>query len=832
MFLKLESDHMNDNIKKVSVNVKKITLPVEGMSCASCVQTIEKALKKMDGVNAASVNLTLQSAEIKFDEQKTEIKNLVDSIKEVGYEVPTAKIRLKIAGMHCAACVSRVEKALQLVAGVQEANVNLPLEEATVVYIPGLVNIQLLKQAVESAGYTVVEQPDSEIADWQEKEQKSSVQRLTRKLWFSIILTIPILLLSMGEMFFSWTWISQPLRWKILFVLTTPLLFYSGGQFFIAAWKLLKHKTADMNTLIAIGTGSAYLYSVMITFFPFLFPSKVQHVYYETAAVIISFILLGRLLEARAKNKTSQVIKRLIGLQPKTARILENGKEKDVSIAEVKVGDRIVVRPGERIPVDGTVVEGQSAVDESMISGEAIPVEKKTGDKVIGASINRTGSFIMIAARVGKDTVLARIISLVQEAQGSKAPIQRLADIVAGYFVPVVIGVASLSFALWLWLGPDPPITYALVVFVTILVIACPCALGLATPTSILVGTGKGAELGILIKNAEALEKSHKLTAIVLDKTGTISEGKPVVTDVLCLDGFQANEVLKVAASLEKSSEHPLAEAIVKKADMENITLDYPAEFETIPGRGIHGRLDQKEVRIGNNLMLQEQGISLEGTETMIEELLDAGKTIMYVAVEKKLAGIVAVADPIKADSGQAIQALKKMGVKVFMISGDHEKTARAVAKAVGVDEFYAEVLPAEKAKYIKQLQEEGFVVGMVGDGINDAPALAQADVGIAMGGGTDIAIESGDVTLIQGSLLGVVTALELSRATMRNIKQNLFGSFFYNSLGIPVAAGILYPFTGLLLNPMLAAAAMAASSVTVVSNALRLKRFRPSWNG
>jgi Cu+-exporting ATPase len=823
---------MNDDIKNVSDKVKNITLPVEGMSCASCVLTIEKALKKMDGVSDASVNLTLQSAEIKFDEQKTGIKNLIDSIKGVGYEVPTTKIRLKIAGMHCASCVNRVEKALRAVGGVQEANVNLPLEEATVVYIPSLVNFRLLKQAVESAGYQVVEQSEADIADWQEEQQKSTVQRLTWKLWFSIVFTLPIILLSMGEMLFSWTWISQPLRWKILFLLTTPVLFYSGGQFFIAAWKLLKHKSADMNTLIAIGTGSAYLYSVMITFFPFLFPSKVQHVYYETAAVIISFILLGRLLEARAKSKTSQAIKRLIGLQPKTARILENGKEKDISIAEVKVGDRIVVRPGERIPVDGTVVKGHSAVDESMISGEAIPVEKKTGDQVIGASINRTGSFTMIAARVGKDTVLARIISLVREAQGSKAPIQKLADVVAGYFVPAVIGIAGISFALWLWLGPDPQITYALVVFVTILVIACPCALGLATPTSILVGTGKGAELGILIKNAEALEKAHKLTAIILDKTGTISEGKPVVTDILSLNGFQANEVLKIAASLERSSEHPLAEAIIEKAQSENIPLDYPTEFEAIPGRGIHGRLGQKEVRIGNDLLLQEHGISLEGIDLVIEKLLDAGKTIMYVSIDKKLAGIVAVADPIKTDSTQAIQALKKMGVKVFMISGDHEKTARAVAEAVGVDEFYAEVLPAQKAEYVKQLQEEGFVVGMVGDGINDAPALAQADVGIAMGGGTDIAIESGDITLVQGSLLGVVTALELSRATMRNIKQNLFGSFFYNSLGIPVAAGILYPFTGLLLNPMLAAAAMAASSVTVVSNALRLKQFKTSWNG
>ena len=821
---------MDHDLNDSSNKLREVTLPVEGMSCASCVLTIEKSLQKVDGVTAAAVNLALQTAEVKFDQQKAGINDLINTINNAGYDVPTVTTRLKISGMHCASCVSRVEKALRSLEGVQDARVNLPLEEATVVYIPGLVQLSLLKQAIEAAGYELVTQPEGESADWQEKQQQATVQRLRGKLWASVILTVPILLLSMGEMFISWPWLSQPLRWKILFVLTTPVLFYAGGNFFIAAWKILKHRSADMNTLIAMGTGSAYLYSSVITFFPFLFPGQMQHVYFETAAVIITFILFGRLLEARAKSKTSQAIKRLIGLQPKTARKMHDGQEIDIPISEVQVGDRILVRPGERIPVDGTVEEGRSAVDESMISGESLPVGKGKGDKVIGASVNRSGSFTMIATRVGKDTMLARIIKLVQEAQGSKAPIQKLADVVAGYFVPAVLVIAAISFVLWLWLGPEPRLTYAMAVFVTILVIACPCALGLATPTSILVGTGRGAELGILIKNAGALEKAGKLNAILLDKTGTISEGKPVVTDILPLNDFTKNEVLRVAASLERSSEHPLAEAVVNKAQSESIALDYPGEFVNVPGQGIRGTLDQMEVVIGNGSMLQEQGIDLAGAEPESEKLLKAGKSIMYVAIEKKLAGMVAVADPVKADSAQAIQALKKMGIKVFMVSGDHEKTARTVADMVGVDEFYAEVLPEQKADHVKQLQQKGFIVGMVGDGINDAPALAQADVGIAMGTGTDIAMESGDITLIRGNLSGVVTALELSRATMRNIKQNLFGSFFYNSLGIPIAAGIFYPFSGLLLNPMLAAAAMAASSVTVVTNALRLKGFKSSW--
>ncbi len=798
------------------------------MSCASCVLAVEKALSKVDGVQEAAVNLVMQSAQINFDSQKTSLSNLIEAIKAAGYEVPTAQTQLKIIGMHCASCVNRVEKALLSLEGVREATVNLALEEAKVIYVPGIVDYPQLKQAVESSGYQVVEPAPGKSIDWQAEQQEKNLQQLVRRLGVAVGFTIPVVILSMGDMIFSWSWLSQSVRWLLLFFLTIPILFYSGWPFFSSAWKTLKHKSADMNTLISIGSCSAFLYSSLMTFFPAIFPPEARHVYFETAAVIISFILFGRLLEARAKSKASQAIKRLIGLQPKTARVLYNGSEQDVPIEAVKKGDRILVRPGERIPVDGVLEEGHSAVDESMLSGEAIPVEKGVGDRVIGGSVNQSGSFIMKATQVGKDTMLAHIIKLVQEAQTTKAPLQKLADVIAKYFVPVVIVIALLSFALWLWIGPSPALPYAVVVLVTVLVIACPCALGLATPTSILVGTGRAAELGILIRNAEALEKAHKIDAIIFDKTGTITEGKPLVTDVISLNGFDSRHVLKMAASLERSSEHPLAEALIKKAKMENISLDNPGHFTNIPGQGIVGRINQQTVIVGNQVFLQEKGIPFDEAEKIISALLPAGKSLIYVAVENKLAGIVAVADPVKADSISAVQSLKNMGIKIFMISGDHEKTVQAVAKEVGVDNYFAGVLPDQKANYVKQLQQQGYQVGMIGDGINDAPALAQADVSIAIGTGTDIAMETSDIILIHGNLSAVVSALALSRATVKNIKQNLFGSFFYNVLGIPVAAGILYPFTGVLLNPMIAAAAMAASSVTVVSNALRLKRFNP----
>jgi len=614
-----------------------------------------------------------------------------------------------------------------------------------------------------------------------------------------------------------------------LFLLTTPVLVFAGSQFFTGAWKLFKHFRADMNTLIAVGTGSAFLYSAAVTFFPFIFPAGLQHVYYDTAAVIITLILFGRMMESRAKKKTSDAIHHLMALQPKNARVIRNGQEQEIPISEVQVEDVVMVRPGEKIPVDGVVQSGRTSVDEAMITGESIPVEKNIGDMVIGGTINKTGSIQFVARKIGKDTVLAQIIRLVQEAQGSKAPIQRLADVIAGYFVPVVIVLALITLAIWLTVGPEPRITHALIAFVTVLIIACPCALGLATPTSIMVGTGKGAENGILIRNAEALEMAHKLNAIILDKTGTISTGQTKVTDIIADDGMREDELLKISASLEKGSEHPLGEAIVRAAEEKNLKLVKIEDFEALPGMGIRGRLHNRTILLGNRNWFEENHFNLEKLNPVLDRLANEGKTSILVAEEQNIQGIIAIADTIQEDSAQAISRLKKLGMKVFMLTGDNQKVAQAVAEKVGVDEFYAEVRPEQKVSYVKKLQKQGYRVGMVGDGINDAPALAQADVGIAMGSGTDIAMEASDITLVRGRLSSVPVAIELSQATIRNIKQNLFGSFFYNSLGIPIAAGVLYPFFGLLLNPMIAAAAMAMSSVTVVSNALRLKRFKPS---
>ena len=808
---------------------KNITLPVEGMSCAACAVTIEKALGKVEGVRDVSVNYAAEQATVAYDENTTPFTNLVQSIKSAGYDVRSVKSTLKIEGMHCASCVVRVEKALQKLPGVLEATVNLNLEEAKVSFIPELVSVADMKVTIGEIGYQVVEEKDTNLNDWDKVHKQKSYDTLKEKLIFAITLTLPVLILSMFPQLPLLREISQQTRWIILFVLTTPVVLFSGGQFYTSAWKTFRHLAADMNTLIAIGTGSAYIYSVLNTIFPVLFPQALRHVYYDTAAVIITLILFGRLLEARAKGRTSEAIKRLLGLQPKTARVIRNGKETDISIREVQVGDIIRVRPGEKIPVDGLIQEGRSVVDESMISGEPIPVAKNQGDSVIGGTVNKTGSFLFIASRVGKNTVLAQIVKLVQNAQASKAPIQRLADIIAGYFVPVVIMIAIVTFLIWLIFGPAPQLTYALITFITVLIIACPCALGLATPTSIMVGTGRGAELGILIKSAESLETAHKITSVILDKTGTVSVGKPEVTDLVPINGYAEDELLSLAASLEKTSEHPLGEALLKKAEERKLTLTTAQDFQAIPGLGIKGTVNSKNVIIGNEKLMQDLEVDFSDVVRVQTELLNSGKSVMFVAVDKIVAGIVAVADPLKPESMSAIRRLKESGLKTYMITGDNPKVARIIAGQLGIDEFYAEVLPDEKAKYVKSLQENGEIVAMVGDGINDAPALAQADVGIAIGTGTDIAIEASDITLIRGDLNGVAVALELSQAMIRNIKQNLFGSFFYNSLGIPIAAGVLYPFFGILLSPIIAAAAMAASSVTVVSNALRLKRFRPS---
>ncbi len=816
--------NMNRNYQN---DEKKIELPVEGMSCASCAVSVEKALKKVPGVKLATVNFANHQANVEFDSKGAKTEDLVGAVKDAGYRVNKKTAHLKINGMSCASCVSRVEKAITDLTGVVEANVNLGAEEAKITYVPGMVDIEQMQAAVKDNGYEAITSEEDRREMTGEDTRDTAFQKSKRKFIVSAALTVLILMLSLSDMLGIAQAVPQQVKWTILFVLTTPVLFYAGAHFFVGTWKSFKHRAADMNTLIAVGTGSAYLYSTAATFLPFIFPDQLRHVYFDTAAVIITLILMGRLLEDRAKGKTSDAIKRLIGLQPKTARVIRKGEEVDVPVQDVQIGEIIVVRPGEKLPVDGLVQEGYSALDESMITGESIPVEKSSGDEVIGATINKTGSFKYMATRVGKNTTLSQIVKLVKEAQGSKAPIQRLADIIAAYFVPIVLVIAIFTFVIWYNFGPAPHLTYALITFVTVLIIACPCALGLATPTSIMVGTGKGAELGILIKNAEALEKAHKLSAIVLDKTGTVSEGKPIVTDIITFDGLKGNELLASAATLEKGSEHPLGEAIVEKAKVENISFGSVHNFHADPGFGVQGKVGKEHVLLGNTKYLNRYKISFDGQAAQAKALARDGKTPIYVAIDHKIAGIIAVADPIKKDSVKAITHLKALGLKVYMITGDNQQTAHAIARQLDVDDVFAEVSPDEKSEYIKHLQSEGHLVGMVGDGINDAPALAHADVGFAIGTGTDVAMETGEITLIQGNLTTVPEAIQLSKSTMRNIKQNLVGSFFYNTLGIPIAAGLLYPFWGILLSPIIGAAAMSASSVTVVTNALRLRKYR-----
>lgn len=826
---KMESPAKRD----IEATKKRIDLPVVGMSCASCASTIQRGLGDLKGVEKASVNFANAKATVLYEPRLIHPEELIRSIRQSGYDVEIATIEIPVRGMECASCVRNVEKALLGTRGVAKASANLATEKVRVEYIPSEINIKEIKKLIEGAGYQVLEIPrEEEIQDIEKLVREKEYKTLKRKFLIGLVLAVIIFLGSSTHWF---PWIPDFLSsFYVLWALTTPVQFWIGRQFYKGAWGAFKHRNADMNTLIAVGTSAAYFYSVAATVFPSLFAGAgiEPKVYFDTSAVIIVLILFGRLLEARAKGQTSEAIRKLIGLQPKTARVIRDGREQDIPVEEVTVGDLVVVRPGEKIPVDGKIREGKSSVDESMITGESIPVSKKTGDEVIGATINKTGSFRFEATKVGKDTALAQIIKLVQDAQGSKAPIQRLADIIAGYFVPIVISIAIFSFIVWFNFGPQPALTFALLNFVAVMIIACPCALGLATPTAVMVGTGKGAEYGILIKGGESLEIAHKIDTVVFDKTGTLTKGEPEVTDILSMDSFTEDTILIYAGSAEKSSEHPLGEAILRKAKERNISLKDPVDFKAIEGHGIEARVDNRNILLGNKTLMRERGIGIGDLEDQAARIASEGKTPVYVSVDERLSGLMAVADTLKENSPRAVQKMKNMGLRVIMLTGDNKKTAEAIARKVGIDNVLSEVLPEDKVHEIKRLQSGGRRVAMVGDGINDAPALAQADIGIAIGSGTDVAVEASDITLIRDDLEGVASAIELSQKTIKTIKQNLFWAFFYNTVGIPVAAGILYPFFGILLNPIFASAAMAFSSVSVVSNSLRLRRIKLGRKG
>ncbi len=807
---------------------RRVTFGLLDMTCATCAETIQETLLSLEGVYEATVNLASERAVVDYDPSMLDMDSMAKAVREAGYDVVINEVIFSIGNMTCATCVKSVEGALMSMEGVYEATANLATERVTIRYDPQSVRQSDMKKRIELSGYEVIE---AEETDSEEEARERRLNRQRDILIFSLIFSVPTFLLTLSFEFTQLADLALVEEWGnfILFLTATPVQFVAGYQFYVGTYKAFRNRRANMDTLIAMGSSAAYFYSVIIVFFPGSL--AFEHVYFDTSALIITLILLGKYLEAKAKGRTSQAIKSLMDLRAKTARVIVDGEEKEIPVDELDISDVFVVKPGEKIPTDGEVINGHSSVDESMISGESIPVEKGEGDGVIGATINKNGVLRVRATKVGKDTTLSQIIKLVEEAQGTKAPIQRIADTVSAYFVPAVISIAIVSMIVWYFMGysyfdiETPRFAFSLSIFITVLVIACPCALGLATPTAIMVGTGKGAENGILIKSGEALEVAGKVEVMVFDKTGTLTRGEPEVTNIMSND-YEETEVLRTAAAVEKGSEHPLGEAIVRKSEDEGLELPESLSFANVPGKGVIAEVNGKEIILGNRVLMDENEVSWLPYDQEVERLESEGKTVMFIAQEEELMGIIAVADKVKEDSLTAISQLKDMGLKVAMLTGDNWRTAKAIAQELGVDEVLAEVLPRGKVAEIKKLQAQGRTVAMVGDGINDAPALAQAEVGIAIGSGTDVAVEAGDIVLVKDEIMDVVAAIKLSRKTMTKIKQNLFWAFAYNSAGIPIAAGVLFPFFQVLLSPIIAAGAMAMSSVSVVSNAALLRRY------